>query len=263
MGQVGTWPPGEAARPRGPVIWPWSGFWAEHAHWAAGHFRNWALAETAPGRLMPWLPVAFGVGVIIYFAAAREPALWVTVALSLGCAAGTILLRARPIAFPIALALTAMAAGLCVATLKTVIIAHPVLITLRAMWRSPVLWKRARSANGRIALWCARSKLWANGSMRRPSACGSRCAGAPRRRSVRMSRSKTDNPWACGVRTGGCGFCGPPATTLPHANGSPPTATRVRPKTRPARGLQLRSNRMHREACRWRIGGARARAVRR
>jgi competence protein ComEC len=76
---------------------------------------------------MPWLPVAFGVGVIIYFAAAREPALWVTVALSLGCAAGTILLRARPIAFPITLALTAMAAGLCVATLKTVIIAHPVL----------------------------------------------------------------------------------------------------------------------------------------
>ncbi len=126
-GQAGTWPADGAARRRQPLIWPWSGLGAERTYWAAGYFRNWALAETAPGRLIPWLPVAFGVGVVIYFAAAREPALWATVTLSLGCAAAAILLRARPIAFPIALALTAMAAGLCIATLKTFIIAHPVL----------------------------------------------------------------------------------------------------------------------------------------
>jgi competence protein ComEC len=76
---------------------------------------------------MPWLPVAFGIGVVIYFAAAREPVWWAAVILALGCIAFTFLLRARPIAFPILLALTAMAAGFATATLKTVIIAHPVL----------------------------------------------------------------------------------------------------------------------------------------
>jgi hypothetical protein len=79
------------------------------------------------GRLMPWLPVAFGAGVVFYFAAAREPILWAAVVLTVRCAAAAVLLRARPIAFPISLALTAMAAGFAVATLKTVIIGHPVL----------------------------------------------------------------------------------------------------------------------------------------
>src|SRR5690242_12971728 len=32
--------------------------------------------EIAPGRLMPWLPIGFGVGIILYFTADQEPALW-------------------------------------------------------------------------------------------------------------------------------------------------------------------------------------------
>ncbi|MGC2436218.1 MAG: competence protein ComEC, partial [Pseudolabrys sp.] len=36
----------------------------------------WAVAEVAPGRIMPWLPVAFGLGIAVYFTADREPALW-------------------------------------------------------------------------------------------------------------------------------------------------------------------------------------------
>lgn len=31
----------------------------------------WAVAEVAPGRLMPWLPVAFGLGIAVYFTADR------------------------------------------------------------------------------------------------------------------------------------------------------------------------------------------------
>ena len=38
---------------------------------AAGSLRNlisqWLAAEVAPGRLMPWLPVAFGFGIVVYF----------------------------------------------------------------------------------------------------------------------------------------------------------------------------------------------------
>lgn len=31
----------------------------------------WAVAEVAPGRLMPWLPVALGLGIAVYFTADR------------------------------------------------------------------------------------------------------------------------------------------------------------------------------------------------
>jgi|SRR6185369_7781976 len=37
---------------------------------------EWAVAEVAPGRLVPWLPVAFGCGIAGYFTAEHEPAWW-------------------------------------------------------------------------------------------------------------------------------------------------------------------------------------------
>jgi competence protein ComEC len=37
---------------------------------------RWFVAEVAPGRLFPWLPIAFGFGIVVYFSAEREPALW-------------------------------------------------------------------------------------------------------------------------------------------------------------------------------------------
>src|SRR5262249_56917731 len=40
----------------------------------------WVAAETAPGRLLPWIPVAFGFGIVAYFAADREPAWWASAA---------------------------------------------------------------------------------------------------------------------------------------------------------------------------------------
>jgi len=35
---------------------------------------QWVAAEVAPGRLLPWLPVAYGLGIAGYFTAEREPA---------------------------------------------------------------------------------------------------------------------------------------------------------------------------------------------
>ena len=43
---------------------------------AVEHLRKWALADVGPGRLIPWLPIAFGTGIVIYFSADREPAWW-------------------------------------------------------------------------------------------------------------------------------------------------------------------------------------------
>ncbi|MGA8929174.1 MAG: ComEC/Rec2 family competence protein [Pseudolabrys sp.] len=87
----------------------------------------WAVAEVAPGRLMPWLPVAFGLGIAVYFTADREPALWTASALAFAATVVAVLTRRRAIAFPLALGLAAMGLGLAVSTLHTARIAHQIL----------------------------------------------------------------------------------------------------------------------------------------
>lgn len=89
--------------------------------------QGWALADVAPGRLLPWLPVAFGTGIALYFTAEREPSTWAAIALVIVSVAASILLRRRGVAFPVALALAAAAAGFATATLRAAAIAHPVL----------------------------------------------------------------------------------------------------------------------------------------
>jgi competence protein ComEC len=93
----------------------------------AERLHSYAAAEAGAGRLMPWLPVAFGFGVVVYFTAEREPALWATTLLAVVSMACAIPLRARPMAFPIALIIAAASAGLAVATAKSSYVAHPVL----------------------------------------------------------------------------------------------------------------------------------------
>ena len=88
---------------------------------------QWAASETAPGRLLPWLPVAFGLGIAGYFTAEREPAWWAAAGLAVATVAIAFAARRRPFGFPLALGLAAMATGFCVATLHTARIAHPVL----------------------------------------------------------------------------------------------------------------------------------------
>jgi competence protein ComEC len=65
---------GDAARRRAGLTWP-DGL-AELNSRLRKRVAEWALAEVAPGRLVPWLAVAFGTGVVVYFAADREPAWW-------------------------------------------------------------------------------------------------------------------------------------------------------------------------------------------
>jgi competence protein ComEC len=88
---------------------------------------EWALAEVAPGRLMPWLPVAFGAGIALYFTAETEPLLPAALALTLACAVMAVLARKRPVAFPLLLGFAASAAGFATVTWRSAHIAHPVL----------------------------------------------------------------------------------------------------------------------------------------
>ncbi|MGE0524259.1 MAG: ComEC/Rec2 family competence protein [Variibacter sp.] len=94
---------------------------------ASSRWRVWSAAEVAPGRLVPWLPVAFGIGVILYFTAAHEPSLWAAIALAAAAAGAAVALRARPFGYPVALAVAAAAAGFATATVKSASVAHPVL----------------------------------------------------------------------------------------------------------------------------------------
>ena len=121
QGYAGTWPPREAARAAGFAP---SGFSA----WPSlvEKLRTWIRAEAGAGRLLPWVPVAFGTGIAFYFSADHEPVASVTVLVALGLCLAAFLLRRQKV-FPIAVMIAAMAAGFAAATWKTARVAHGVL----------------------------------------------------------------------------------------------------------------------------------------
>jgi competence protein ComEC len=80
-----------------------------------------------PGRLIPWVPIAFGAGIACYFAADREPHVWAVVPLAIGGMAFAFVGRRRPFGFPFAVGIAGLLAGLAVATLQAARIAHPIL----------------------------------------------------------------------------------------------------------------------------------------
>lgn len=124
-GRAETWRPWSAAGRRPALAWP-EGL-AGLARAGAHRLRTWALADVGPGRLVPWLAIAFGFGIVLYFTAEREPAPWAAMTLFVGTSAAAVLARRRPIGFPHALAIAAAAAGFATATVKRAIIAHTVL----------------------------------------------------------------------------------------------------------------------------------------
>ena len=125
---------GLAAAGRRAGLWPG---WLEAFSDKAGKvLASWAAAEVAPGRLLPWLPVAFGCGIAAYFAADREPAWWAASSAAAAMLAITLAARKHPFGFPLALALAALAAGFCIATLNSLRIDHPILRS--ATWSAEV-----------------------------------------------------------------------------------------------------------------------------
>lgn len=122
-GRATPWPLGG----RLAGVWHWPDAWTRFSDKAGARLRDWFAADVAPGRLVPWLPVAFGAGIAVYFAAETEPSVWAVSILTLIGAIAVILLRRRALAFPLALAFTAAACGLAIATWRAAVIEHPVL----------------------------------------------------------------------------------------------------------------------------------------
>ena len=113
-----------------PVTGPravWGAAWPRAEFAVPARLREWAMAEAGAGRLLPWFAVAFGAGIVLYFTAEHEPALWAASAAAGARIVAAVLLRRRPIAFVPALGLLAVCAGFAVATIKAALIAHPVL----------------------------------------------------------------------------------------------------------------------------------------
>src|ERR671918_688747 len=87
-----TW---DVARPRGAT---WRS--ADTLGGAREIISRWFATDVAAGRLMPWPPFCFGLGIVIFFTADREPSRWAALALASIFAAGAFLARKRPVAFP-------------------------------------------------------------------------------------------------------------------------------------------------------------------
>jgi competence protein ComEC len=121
QGYAGTWPGGGAAQAGGFVpsgLGTWSALTAR--------LREWVAAEAGAGRLLPWVPVAFGTGIALYFTADHEPVRSVTVMTAAILAAAAFGLRRHKM-FPALVMIAAIAAGFAVATWRTAQVAHGVL----------------------------------------------------------------------------------------------------------------------------------------
>src|SRR5215469_18654509 len=82
------WPPRGAAQ-AGGFAPTGAGLWAPLAE----RLRAWARAEAGAGRLLPWVPIAFGTGIALYFTASHEPVLSAGVAVAIALAVAAYLLR--------------------------------------------------------------------------------------------------------------------------------------------------------------------------
>jgi competence protein ComEC len=102
-GREAAWRPAAGAKP----VWAWPDGFRGLARPIGARLRAWSLADVGPGRLVPWLAIAFGFGIILYFTADREPEPWAAASLFLIAVVGAVLARNRAVAFPLALAASA------------------------------------------------------------------------------------------------------------------------------------------------------------
>jgi competence protein ComEC len=119
-----TWPRGRAAAFPGVPRWP---SLEQFASRLAHAFRTEIAAEAAPGRLLPWVPIVFGLGVVAYFAAEREPSWIAATVLAAGTITAALLARRHTLLFTGTILVATAALGFAIASIKSALIAHPIL----------------------------------------------------------------------------------------------------------------------------------------
>jgi competence protein ComEC len=88
--------------------------------------RQWER-EVEQRRLFPWIAVCFGLGILLFFAADGEPALWSPVGGALSCASAAFAMRRRPASMVGMIAMAAIFAGFAAGIVRTRNVAAPVL----------------------------------------------------------------------------------------------------------------------------------------
>jgi competence protein ComEC len=105
----------------------WAGLVADRLAASFDAVASLIQAEARAARLAPWLPVAFGIGILLYFTAPAEPSLAAGGTAFVVLTAVTWVSRDRPAAFAVALGCAAIAAGFAAGSLRGAYVAHPVL----------------------------------------------------------------------------------------------------------------------------------------
>ncbi|RDI56708.1 competence protein ComEC [Microvirga subterranea] len=88
--------------------------------------RNLAT-EIEQRRLFPWIPVFFGLGILLFFQAKGTPALWAPAGALALCIAGAVALRGKPFILAVMIALSALFAGFTTGVVRARSVAAPVL----------------------------------------------------------------------------------------------------------------------------------------
>ncbi len=98
---------------------------------SAGDWRRWLVGcvdeEIAQRRLFPWLAVAFGIGILLCFAAEGRPALWAPLAGGVGAAAAAIFARRSLAGLAVALGCAALFFGFAAGVVRMRAVEAPVL----------------------------------------------------------------------------------------------------------------------------------------
>ena len=95
---------------RGPVL-SWPAGIEDLARTLIDRVCTWAFAEVAPGRLVPWLAITFGLGTVLYFTADQEPSPWAAAGALAVAAIAAAFARRHAILFPLCVGVAAVAAG--------------------------------------------------------------------------------------------------------------------------------------------------------
>jgi competence protein ComEC len=86
------------------------------------------IAHEAERRhLFPWIPVCFGIGILMFFAAEGRPALWAPLLAAGSGFTAAVALRGRAVGMPVAIAVTALFAGFAAGVFRTRSVEAPVL----------------------------------------------------------------------------------------------------------------------------------------
>jgi len=99
---------------------------AQGFEWRAW-LRRCCAQEIEQRRLFPWIAVAFGLGILLYFAADGRPSLWAPLAGAGVFGIVAILARARPVGFGVAVGLTALFGGFSASVIRTRSVEAPIL----------------------------------------------------------------------------------------------------------------------------------------